>query len=340
MSELISEQISQLSGTYPDVPFAPGVVPEELGENPLFVTLPIGKVGARSRSGRTYSRNIVNSIVEQINQKRPEGRWGHLKDEERATRYDPPAIRWLGAALADDGTAWAKGIPITEQARDHFRLAKAAGARVGTSIYGTPTYSGKELVAVNLESLDIADPERVGVLEAAALPHITAEMQDENEAMTEEKIQELTQERDQLQVRIGEMEQQISVLAEMRTVLGADESADVLAEMRGIIQERDTLREAAAATEIDGLIAEMVPLEKLRPTIKRILGKTGDPEAAKTRIAELLEAEDIKTLAQDIVTAEMGPEAVIAAAKQKQHGNGTVQDTPENRAAARNRTGI
>ena len=48
MSELLGGMVSELRGSYPDVPFAPGVDAEGIREddaNPMFVTLPLVKVG-------------------------------------------------------------------------------------------------------------------------------------------------------------------------------------------------------------------------------------------------------------------------------------------------------
>src|SRR5688572_1028967 len=97
-------QISELRGAYPDI-VLPEAMRNEFGADALFVTLPIGRAGARSRNGRTYTREAVQAMVDAVNANRPEGRWGHLRDEERSTRYDPPAIRWLAAMMDGQGVA-------------------------------------------------------------------------------------------------------------------------------------------------------------------------------------------------------------------------------------------
>ena len=150
------------------------------------MTLPIGQAGARSRNQRTYSRAAVEQMVAQINQQRPEGMWGHLAAEEAQTRYDPPAIRWLAAQIDGEGIAWGKGLPLTDETRDYYRLAKATNARVGTSLVAWAQMDGSEVTALELVTVDLADPARVGVPVTAAKPVISAEMTEESADPTPE----------------------------------------------------------------------------------------------------------------------------------------------------------
>ena len=170
--------ISELRGTYPDIALPEDIDRSSLGEEAFFVTLPIGQAGARSRNQRTYSRAAVEQMVAQINTKRPEGMWGHVAPDEAGTRYDPPAIRWLAAAIDAEGIAWGKGLPLTEATRDYYRLAKATNARVGTSLVAWAQMDGDEVKALELVTVDLADPARVGVPVTAARAHISQEMEE------------------------------------------------------------------------------------------------------------------------------------------------------------------
>ena len=106
----------------------------EVNELVSFV-LPIGEVDAESGNGLTYREPSVLGLVRQVNQKRPEGFWGHLRDDEIGTKYGPPAVRWLAAELDDEGIAWGLGVALTETASKHFKSAKALRAKTGTSIF-------------------------------------------------------------------------------------------------------------------------------------------------------------------------------------------------------------
>ncbi len=171
--------ISELRGTYPDITLPEDIDRESLGGEAFFVTLPIGQAGARSRNQRTYSRAAVEQMVAQINAKRPEGAWGHIAPDEAGTRYDPPAIRWLAASIDAEGIAWGKGLPLTEATREYYRLAKATNARVGTSLVAWAQMDGDEVKALELVTVDLADPARVGVPVTAARAHISQEMEEE-----------------------------------------------------------------------------------------------------------------------------------------------------------------
>lgn len=162
----------------PDVPLAEGLDVAAFGDDPMFVTLPIAQIGAVSKNGYRYAEAVVRGLVTQINQQKPEGHWGHVPAEKRDTHYQPPAVRWVGALMDEGGVVWAKAFPITPEAREHFRIAQAAHAPIGTSLYGVATIEGEEVVALDLESIDLADAARVGIAEAVAAPVITAEMVD------------------------------------------------------------------------------------------------------------------------------------------------------------------
>lgn len=157
----------------PAVPFAPGIDQVALvdgDDSPLFVTLPIAKVG-KSRNGRYYDAAVVAEIAAQVNRDRPGGILGHISESERATRYDRPEVLWLGATVQGD-TAYGKGYipPYARDTRDFLRRAKASGHKVATSIYGryqqvhdAATGAMRVQTGGNLESIDFAPASRAGM---------------------------------------------------------------------------------------------------------------------------------------------------------------------------------
>lgn len=263
-------QICELRGAYPQITLSEDVR-AQLGDDALFVTLPVARVGARSRNGRTYTREAVQAIVDAVNMQRPEGRWGHLRDDERATRYDPPAVRWLAAMLDEDGVAWAKGLPVTAEAREHFRIAKIAGARVGTSVYGMGKLEGDRVVSFELETIDLADPNRVGVPDTAAEPILTTEMARDGEIEMEITLNDVPEAVRQQIIeqyaagnnsgeRLAEMEAQVTTLSEQVATLTAE-----LANAQG-----QTAR--LLVTYAEARIAEQVQLEPVRVLVGRLVG--------------------------------------------------------------------
>lgn len=267
----ILEMVSYFKGPYPDVPVPPEVVAAltEGDEQPMFVTVPVARVDQTSRNGRTYDREAVRAIVAAINERRVTGEAGHLQEDDRATHWGPAPIRWVGATLDADGTAWGKFyvLPTFPQVRDHIRVAMKTKAAIGTSIYGRAHVEDDGRVRdLHIESIDLAHPERVGNPQAAAVPQITAEMtahHDESEgepAMSAE------------QTRIAELEGQISTLerqyARVVEALGfPDDPVQAARSLAAHVAETAEQREAALATLLERAIEQRVPFAHLRPTI-------------------------------------------------------------------------
>lgn len=350
--ELISElSRAEFKGAFPEITLPSDIDISALGESPMFVTLPIAKVG-KSRNGYEYTPRAIQRIAEQINVNRNEGRWGHLKAENRATEYQPPAVRWLAATVTDDGTLWAKCVPIQEQAREHFRVAKAANASVGISVYGMGTFKGGQVVDFDLESVDLGDPARVGIKDAVARPHITAEMSGENhmeenavdEQTTQRNIAELTQENDGYKAQIAELTQERdthkALIAELLTVTGIEKADELKTVIGELITARNTAVTTARLAIAKEVVGELVN-EKLTLTRHAILKAIGTPdtddkETLKTRVMELMQHEDIQPLAEMERKVIGGPRAIVGNETPQQG----IKDTPEAREAAKQRMGM
>lgn len=178
--DVVLENVVILEATFPEVPMSIDKAQLVDGDaDPFFVTLPIGSVGAKSRNGRVYTRGAVDNIVEAIQQRRVGGIKGHLRDEDRAHKFDLPSLIWVGSMLSSDGTLYGKAyVPrYAEDVREYLRIAQVSNAPVGTSIYGTGTVDEMgNVTALNVESIDLAHPSRVGIPHTAAVPKITQEM--------------------------------------------------------------------------------------------------------------------------------------------------------------------
>jgi hypothetical protein len=127
MTEIIREyKVGRFHGDFPDIEPAEGVDLEGIRQsdpNAMFVTLPIAEIGAVSGNGLLYDEQLVDSIAEQINAKRPGGIFGHLKDEERSTSFPLPAALWVGAKRVGR-TLYAKGYIPPGAARDYIATLK------------------------------------------------------------------------------------------------------------------------------------------------------------------------------------------------------------------------
>lgn len=367
MSELLFSLVSELKGTPPDVPFAPGVDVDGLkadDPDPMFLTLPIVKVGGVSGNGFTWERPDVENVVREINAKKPEGIEGHVTLAERSSKYVLPKVRWLGAALIGD-TAYAKGyIPRTAaETREYLRVAKRSGARVGTSVYGLRGKRG--LSDMSLESIDFGHPDRLGLPDAAAVPHLTSEMQTNTQPIEEpimpndgelKLVSELTSAKDnalrqvsEMITKLGEKDQQISELQKRDKLFGDIEQ--LIAEIDGetapakvkklvaeLAETRKLARQAVVKEWVEKAI-EAVELEELRPTIIAQMGEVDSLKMAEKRVAELMERPDIKLIAEALLTRVAGPKAFVGG-KGKDRYDLSELNKPESIQEARNRFGI
>ncbi len=342
-----SESMAKIT---PDVPLAEGLDVAAFGDDPMFVTLPIAQMGAVSKNGYRYAESVVRGLVAQINQQKPEGHWGHVPAEKRDTHYQPPAVRWVGAMLDADGVVWAKAFPITPEAREHFRIAQAAQAPIGTSLYGVATIEGEEVIALDLESIDLADAARVGIAEAVAAPVITAEMNDAIPTPNPSPLSGEGLKRDILTPPRYSVERGPGgedsptirqLLMEQSSLLrqsGVNIEADTADIVRGLIAQLAQLHAENLLAQIQGIIAETVKLPPLRAVIAEMMGvpeQGGDSgafvqrwrgviaemgaaenpdglrEAVRAQVVELMGRPSVQVVARALVSELAGPSVMV-----------------------------
>lgn len=327
--------ISEMRGTYPDIALPGDIDRSALGDDAFFVTLPIGQAGAKSRNQRCYSRAAVEQMVAQINQERPEGMWGHVAPDEAQTRYDPPAIRWLAATLDSDGIAWGKGLPLTAETREYYRLAKATNARVGTSLVAWAQMDGSEVTALELVAVDLADPARVGVPVTAAQAVISKEM--EGDPTPDPSPTSGTGEKDSTQrheakhgfaretkgakegrhVGLPLQDDAVAALTEM---LG---EGDVVARVKAALAEREALRDAVITATVERAVrvpsAQVLVEELVRAQLSR-QAAAPNREAITAAVAEVVEREAVRALLRDSLAQAMGPAQRRAGASVRREG--------------------
>ncbi len=342
MSELLATLVSEFKDDLPDVPLPADVNVAELtagDDSPLFVTVPVLEVGARSDKGFTWTEPDVDRVVSEINTKRPEGNFGHIKPEDRSHAYSPGKVRWLGAVRVGK-MAYAKCyVPkYATDAREYFRVAKAARARVGTSVYGLRGKQG--LRDMNLETLDFGHPDRLGSSKGV-VPAITSEFR-RDRGMGEEQdqdklIAELRDDRATLNLLVSEFKLEpdkplesaktlVSEMTALRAKAGVLDSLisefglgeNPVADAKVLVAELAGHRARALVGDIDAIIAEMVKdNEPLRPFIRDYLvGDDGralvaTKDDAKAKIEELLKKDHIVNLAKSLVSETRGPNAFL-----------------------------
>lgn len=330
MSEVICEIVSEYKGSFPNVPFAAGVdVASFTSEpDPFFVTLPIAKVGAKSRNGLPAFRQVdVERIVSQVNEKKPEGNPGHTPKDKRGSEYNIPKLRWVGAVLDADGMAWGKAwIPdYAPEVRQFFRDAKRTGAKVGTSIYGTQGAAG--LADMELETIDLGHPDRLGVLEVGAIPEITAQLNDENmeaNIMAEQESILVAEFRNQLaekstlvselQTKVATAEKLVSELQTKATLADAviaELGADPVKVAKELITELVDLKKKELANTIDAVVSELVKVPALRGIAKKQATGAKSEDEARTLVTEYMATDEYQELATALVLKASGGRAIV-----------------------------
>lgn len=249
MDNFILQEISAFGDYAPSVPFADGIDKEALidGDNdPMFVTLPIGRVNARSHNGRIYNQKAVEAIVKAINEQRNGGNKGHLRSEDRSTRFDLPVLQWVGAILDDNGKAYGKAyIPrYASSVREYIKNVKAVRGRIATSIYGSADMNGDVVENLEIESIDLVDPTRAGVPDAVAIPILTSEMTTTGENTMSDNnhdilISELRTDRNnalqevaELRVKLNSLEAKLAIIPQLEELLGTKDIVEHVTEMK------------------------------------------------------------------------------------------------------------
>lgn len=333
--------VSEFRGSFPDVPIAAGVDMEALrahDPDPMFISIPIiPQIGATSRNGLLYDDALAAAIVAQINEKRPDGIWGHLKEEERSTAFPEPAATWIGAVKVDNAV-WAKAL-ISGPAKERIRRLKATGGQIATSIYGKGDYEPvsagvRRLRNFDLESLDFAPPARAA-LRNGVQPIVTAELEIEQETVEMDKNQ---------------------IISELTVAdIPAPLREQIVAELRQAVTDRDVLvtelqttvsefrrREfgAAVKAKVAALTAwnvtdaaNLTKLDAFRRTLEsRIVAELAGDASKLEAVAETVWG-DLQPLAETVRDALAGPAAIVASKVGSKRPK--LEDTPEARAKAR-----
>lgn len=328
---------SLLSGSYPNIPLPADIDINSIPENErVFITLPIGQFNSESLNGHTYSEQAMRQMVEQINEKRPESNWGHIKDEDFGYRYNEPPVRWLAAMADENGMIWGKGRALTPESQRYYRNAKIDNARVGTSLFAWVNLDGSKVTDLELITIDLADPARVGVPMTAAKAHVAMDMQHEIDLTKEQAmdLQEETSDNSQnvenevnkdlemekvqeLKVRqaLGITEEADIVVTAQEISRKANEAAEKVTELEGAkkslegrVTELETENAKMVKESIDNMIDARVRIPDVRELVKTILvgRKMESYDAAKSALEEVLALEYIKKALADEVGQEMG----------------------------------
>ena len=333
--------ITELRGSYPAVPIAPDVDYAALvagDDNPVFLTIPIGKAGVTSGNKRHYDDAFVLELERQTLTNKPIGLMGHLSEQDRATAFPPEAVHWVGA-LREGDTLWGKAYVVPGPVRDRIQRYKAQGKAIATSIDAFAEGIWDEAMkafrmaanTLRLNQIDIAPADRAGIPALAAVPLLTTEMEQSDAPNTETPEQE--PEMDKLQV-INEMTADdarllpesvrqavvaaapppdVALVQELRQVLGVDDRADLKGLVVEMRRQQDEQRQAAVARRIVELAAPTadkgIKVDGVRELVIDLV-TAHHPQTvaeAETAYGQVIEMASVKTALAAAVQTAMGP---------------------------------
>lgn len=344
--------VTELRGSYPNVPIAPGIDYADLvagDDDPTFLSIPIGKANVKSGNGRFYDEAWLQELYRQTLDNKPVGLFGHLSEADRAHAFPPEAVHWVGAVLEGD-VLWGKGYLPKGEARDRIRRYKAQGKSIATSIDATANGKWDESLqayrmdakTLKLAQIDLAPADRAGIAALARVPVLTTEMQQEPPA-TDAGENEETDTMDKLTI-INEMTEadarllpepvraavlatvqtppEVATVQAIRETLGLDASADVTAaitEMRRVQAEQAA---QAVTSRITELVTAGIKLEDVRPLVTELVQARNPqtPAAAEAAYAAVVASESVTKLLQARVVETMGPPQTTPVAGQNKAG--------------------
>ncbi len=316
-SELYGELVSGSSSV--EVPFAPGFDLEALkavDPEPVFTTVKISTGRGDQGNGPYYGADILKSLEQQINAKKPPGFKGHQDPSRVDWEYREPVTAWVGASHVPrkDGEAdlYVKGyVPSTaEDLRAQLQLASSGAAVVNSvSIWGTRATEGDQVTGYDLWSLDWTPKGRAG-------------METELVKVSGEQAKEENMDRDEIlrSLRVGDVPDHISgeirqderntvitehaplveAVGEMRVILELDEDVDPAELVDAIRELVGTKQDADLEARVEGAVAEMQQTDLVKAAVKdnvlpKVSAATTDEEL-KGELASALELPYIKAL--------------------------------------------
>lgn len=325
----------ELRGSYPDPAIAKDIDYDLLTEgddDPMFVTLPIGKAGVTSGNHIHYDEDFVQELERQVIENKPVGLMGHLKEEDRATEFPTEAVHWVGVKRVGE-LLWGKGYVPPGEARERIRRYKAQGKKIATSIDAFVDRTWDKAInayravadTLKLNQIDIAPADRAGIPDLASVPQLTTEMTD---AQPEKEVKETKM--DKLQI-IQEMTAddakllpdvvrdvvlagapEAKLVREMRTALGLGEDADLLAAVKTLAEDKAKREAEAVASRVKELVQDEekgVKVEKMRGMVTELVmaRKPASVEEAEKLFDEVMASDVVKGVLQETVQDTMGP---------------------------------
>lgn len=342
--------VHELRGNYPEIAISESVDYDSLiagDDDPMFLTLPIGKANVKSGNGRFYDEAFVQELERQTRDNKPIGIMGHLKESDRATEFPEEAVHWVGVQRQGD-LLWGKGYVPKGQARDRIRRYKATGKKIATSIdaFVKGSYdAAKDAIHVvakslQLNQIDIAPADRAGIPALANIPIITKEMDENPKEPEMDKLQvinEMTAEDARLlpePVRNAVLETvqeapEVAIVGSIREALGLDDGSNPLAAIQEMKKTQEDAAKTAVTSRIQELVNDGIKVESMQSLVTELVIARNpqtkeEAEAAYTAVTEM---DSVKETLKATVSTAMGGK--LTTPMQPKNGKATYFNIPK-----------
>lgn len=331
--------IWELRGSYPDIKHFEDVDIAELTKgdsDPMFLTIPIGQDNVTSGNKRFYDSAWVSEIERQVKERKPIGIMGHLREEDLGTQFPPEAVHWIGVQKVGE-MLWAKGYLAPGPARERVRRYKATNKKLATSIFAeaegvwdTVKNATRMLSnSLNLKQIDIGPADRVGIPSLAAVPMLTAEMQD-NPASEDSDTDNGEPIMDKLQV-IQEMTAddarllpkpvqdailatvqpapEVEIVTELCAALGVEDGQALTAVVTEMKEAQAAAKQQAVTVRVSELVSGGIKIESMRGIVTELITakRPATVEEAEAAYTAVIEMESVKQQLAAAAQAAMGP---------------------------------
>jgi len=334
-----------------DITLAEGINLQALKEgdkDPMFVTVRVLSETISNNNNR-YTKEVLESVKNQILSKMPDGYLGHLSEADRSTKYPDPQTLWIGADLVTEAngktSVIAKGYVLPDaKIRTYLKKAALAKKKISVSIYGQAnrlfnrTEKCYDIKTLDLESIDWARSGSQGVKDANLLAitqetmkthqdHIASATMEELEEFNSDLIQEISESvkgetvKEMKTESSKEVKTLKSTIKEITEELG-ESPLEKVAEMRGELEGVSArLSESVLISELSNRVSNV--------TARKLLQSMSLQEMANVELSD----DDITEAKEKVITlSEMKALKAVSTVLESDEAKGIIKEMTKTRS--------
>jgi hypothetical protein len=313
-----------------------------------------------SKNKFEWTPEILESIAEQVNENQPVGYLGHIKPEDERWVLPAPQTWWLKAVTKSDGkkkALYVKGYNLPDEP---IRKYNKAGVVNSVSVHGKASVQhvkggiqrvaefalesidwsrkGKSAMSARLvtvaaemegkEDNEVSDLSKVTIAEVKTeAPSLYQLIVNEAQAEQNEKIEELEE-------KVKDVDENVTLFAKLRDALGIDEKTDILDAVVQMITKIEDAGRKTVNEKLSEILGEKIKDDDARSVVMRLMPVSEmadlDDDALKVKVNEMIDNDEgIKSIINR-VAGSPGP---------RKNGDGGSGDGEKDRYASGKSTG-